>query len=167
MKCADIHESLLTDYLDGMLDGQKKKEVEAHLSSCVYCKGFVEIAIKRTLKPFRDAQKLSLSQEKVWKKIRAEIISEEKTAVGIGFLPKWFASFIDVFTMRTTLASTILIIIVAASSLFLNPLQQNKIAQKTATDESVQYLVSAMDELYGTTVEEEEDYGTEIEKYFL
>ena len=78
MKCKEIQEVLLTDYLDGMMNEQNRREAEAHLSSCVYCKEFMEIAIESTVEPFKNAPKLSLSHEKIWQRIKEEIISEEK-----------------------------------------------------------------------------------------
>ena len=167
MKCKEIQEVLLTDYLDGMMNEQNRREAEAHLSSCVYCKEFMEIAIESTVEPFKNAPKLSLSHEKIWQRIKEEIISEEKTAAGAGFLSELASSFKNIFAVRMALASAIVAVIVAAAVVFLNPVGQNQTVKNTTPDESIQYLASIIDELSSTTTEEEEGYGTEIEKYFL
>lgn len=167
MKCKEVREILLTDYLDGMLNEQKIKEVEAHLSSCIHCTEFAEIAIESTVEPFKNAPKPSLSHEKIWQRIKTEIISEEKTAAEAVFLSELAASFKNIFADRTALAAVAATVIVVAAVVFLNPVRQNQTVQKTTSDESIQYVASVMDELSGTAQEEDEGYGTEIEKYFL
>ncbi|MBI3813412.1 MAG: zf-HC2 domain-containing protein [Nitrospinae bacterium] len=167
MKCKEIREILLTDYLDDMLNEQDRKEVEAHLSFCIHCNEFAKIAIESTAAPFKDAPKLLLSQEKIWHKIRAGIISEEKTTAGAGFLPELAASFKNIFVVRTALAAAAVAVIVVAAIVFFNPVRQNQTVKKTPPDESIRYLASAMDELSETNPEEDKGYGTDIEKYFL
>jgi len=78
MDCKKIEEVILTDYVDGRLEGRALKDFEAHLASCSKCRAFAsEIAGIST--EFRKAGHMA-PPAAVWERIRT-VVAEEPVEV--------------------------------------------------------------------------------------
>lgn len=156
MKCKDIRESLLTDYPDGQLNTERVGEIEQHLSSCVQCRKFSDVVCRSLVEPFTGAKKISLSQEKVWHKI-TQRIKEEQAPTHLSN-PKVTK---PAFALLTIAVITLIVMVYFNTR---NP----EVADLSQSSESGTTSISYVaDELSDHQSDDNVDYGTDIERYFL
>ena len=159
MKCEQIQELLLTDYLDGQLDGNGLKSIEEHLSDCPGCREFLAAARKITVEPFSSSKKVFLSPEDVWQKIKQQIGRERPQPSVANPL----AEMIIVFKQLVPRPAWALSVIVAGlviTTIYLNSLNRQEIVQPASSE----YIV---DDLLVSQGDDNDGYGTAIEEYFL
>jgi anti-sigma factor RsiW len=77
MKCKEIQELLLTDFLDGELPSARRAVVGQHLEGCLDCRAYAEEVRKTAVTPFTAAEEVSVP-ESVWQAISATIDAEER-----------------------------------------------------------------------------------------
>ena len=75
MKCEDVKELILTDYLDGQLGKEMKAQIEKHLTICKGCKEYEFLTRTAAVEPFDNLEKYS-PPEATWNKIREQIEEE-------------------------------------------------------------------------------------------
>jgi anti-sigma factor RsiW len=71
MKCQDIQQQLLADFLDNELPSVKKAEVDRHLAQCSFCREFLS-AVKKVDDPVH-AVNDTMPGAHVWAKIREQV----------------------------------------------------------------------------------------------
>lgn len=71
MKCQDIQQQLLTDFLDNELSSVKKAEIDAHLMECALCRAFLA-AVRKVNDPAH-AVNDTMPGAHVWAKIREQV----------------------------------------------------------------------------------------------
>ena len=77
MKCKEIQQWLMTDYLDGELETSKSAEVENHLRDCAHCKVVLKTVQQTAQVPFKGAQPLQPGPN-VWQEIQDKIQAEQE-----------------------------------------------------------------------------------------
>ena len=166
MTCKHVKELILTDYLDGELDGQRMVQIGQHLASCAVCRKFLTETQKIAVEPFLNAKTGFPSQEKVWQNIRERV--EQKQSRSNPFVD-FVTNLKQTFTLPKPaffLLSSIIVILVV--SIYLRPLNHTDVIQSISFvqnhDTDLSYAVSDfLDEENNDNM----DYGTTIEKYFL
>lgn len=167
MKCKNIQDIILTDYLDGRMDAAQRVQLEEHLLRCSHCRAFAAVAQKTVVAPFATVTREKPPQ-KIWENI-SETIREERQKNGslfTGFIEHVRALFIF---PRTTfaLASAFSIILIAV--LFVKtPMYKNeKIFVANNGEQQIDEFVQTMSYTDITVNGETAGYGTVIEEYFM
>lgn len=168
MKCKEIQDIILTDYLDNELSAEHQLMIEAHLRQCPDCQIIAQDA-RNLGSTFLDAKGIKLDEDKIWLKVEARI--KEDSATSTVYTPAVVQhSIIERFIRQrrpsfalATLAGLILMVLL----LFI-PTRQEIV--QIEPSENIQYLAYVAEEL---TFEDEvieglhEDFGTAIEEFFL
>ena len=159
MDCKEMEEIILTDYIDGKIAGQALRSVEAHLASCIRCRGLAsELASIRA--PFRKTERMEPPSE-VWERIRAEVSRKPIDSV---FAQDTFQS-IRLFFARLRPA----IVVMTAAALILAVLTvarlmpQKGMRTPPASGDDILSLVTSDENENGALY----DFGTPAENYFL
>ncbi len=159
MNCEKIQELILTDYLDGEMDAKWKEELEAHVSECSACKEFVTAVGKSAFEPFLKAQ-IQRPPEHVWNKIKENILSAPQEKPNV--LAEIWSHFQNaVLIPKPALAfAMVLLLIIGAGTMkhVTNHSQFN-------TADQVEYFAQVMDS--DLTANDDTEYGTSVEQYFL
>lgn len=171
MNCKEIQEKLLTDYLDAEADERLEQAVERHLASCPACREFLAAVRQTTVTPFTEAHEEDiLDKEAVWQEIKGRIQEEGPSAPATAYGTDWLAELKKlIWFPRPALALAALLLIVAAFAFRFygtHPAPVQELASQevqTSTDD----LTDAWDEFTVAAADEDEDYGTAIEEYFL
>ncbi len=112
MKCREVQDLIVTDFLDGEASSEKKARVEEHLSGCVSCREYFSIVSKMESglqsAPVKDAP------EHLWGVIRDKI---QETPVTFGEMARgWWEDvlwgFRPTFVYGSLAAATLVILIV-------------------------------------------------------
>ena len=69
MKCKEIQDLMITDYLDDRLTSQQKTLIEAHLKECVACREFLAVVKKTVVAPFERSES-HVPPESIWQRIQ-------------------------------------------------------------------------------------------------
>lgn len=162
MKCENAKDLLLTDYQDKELSGEKRGELEGHLTSCSGCRAFLRQAQEALAVSFRDLPRLEPPKE-LWSKIEARL--DEESARG----PFWedLKERVAAIWPRKTLWVPALGL---AASLIAVGLWRQPTLQpvaKTETPPELGVLTGWPEETAQAPAEESDEYGTPIEEYFL
>lgn len=156
MRCKEVRELIMTDYLDGELKGPALKEISLHMEVCAECRA-LESRLNGLSASLREAAQAEPRGE-VWELIRADLAS------GKACRPWIFAEAVEGFRAfllsprfifaRTAVAASA-VIIMLVSSMWL----QGRTAI-SGEDAFIAYLSDG-------TANAAKDFGTPIEKYFL
>lgn len=72
MNCKETQQLIITDYIDGEIDGREKARIEGHVAVCRECRKFYEGAKEVTTGLFNGLDRAEPA-EHVWQNIKAEI----------------------------------------------------------------------------------------------
>ncbi len=168
MKCEDVKELILTDYLDNQLGKEQKTQIEKHLTTCNGCKQYELLTRTAVVEPFDNLERHN-PPEATWHNIRAQIEKEkqplqEPTNPFAGLIRR-IKSFLYIpkpTLVATTVAAILLVVITVIK---LQPEDQKivKISQEKQI-ECITYLIDVFDQ---ETVNGNDDFGTSIEDLFL
>jgi anti-sigma factor RsiW len=164
MKCKDVRDGILSDYLDGEMQERQKKELEAHLSSCGRCREFERTVRRSVGEPLRGAERF-MPREAVWQKIRERIAEEETISPADGFLRRMKALL--AMPKPAMAAAGVLVTALFVALLFLKSPFHHPDRATATFDKEADYIVSLMEGSQPFSVDDEEGYGTAIEEYFL
>ena len=167
MKCEDVKELILTDYLDEQLREEQKTQIEKHLAICRDCKEYELLTRAAVVEPFNNVERHN-PPEAAWHKIREQI--EEELP-----LQEPTNSFADlIHRIKTSLyipkpafvVASILILLLVVITVIKLPTEDQKIVKVNPESqiECINYLMSVFDQ---ETVNGNDDFGTSIEDYFL
>jgi anti-sigma factor RsiW len=165
MRCKEVHEILLTDYLDGQMDKSAKAAVEDHLSACSQCKSVLQSVREVGPQLFRDAGRLR-APESVWQHVKEAILSEQKER------PAFLASMLErlgclfnIFKPRLAVAAILTLFIIAGT---VGVLSMGHL-QTFGPDKQEQgsYLYSLRESMGDSASNGDSGLGTAIEEYFL
>ena len=166
MKCEDIHESLLTDYPDRqMMDTERVSKIEQH---CVECREFSDVVCKSSVEPFTGARKITLSQEKVWNNI-TQLIKEEQPETPLSSpLVEMIHRVKQAITVNRPAFALLAIAVITLIAIGYFNTKNPEVAEISQPSESgAIYINYVADELSDPQSDDQVDYGTDIEKYFL
>jgi anti-sigma factor RsiW len=153
MECKKMEEVILTDYIDGRLEGAALKEAEEHLALCAGCRGLAQ-GLASVADLLRSARREE-PPARIWEKIRAGImIPERKPAL------TFFSRARPVFAMAAA-AAAIAVIFIAVGPVFLK--------QVSPAIEQYDILSLVVSDANGDANGDASDYdmGTPAEEYFL
>jgi len=95
MKCGEIRDIIITEYIDNEIDAKVRGEMELHLSICAGCHEFKEALLSGIVEPLRNAEP-AVAPEALWFKVRSAIerLEKEENSFDIGalvssFMPRW------------------------------------------------------------------------------
>lgn len=181
MKCEQIKDLVLTDYIDGQMEADDKQLLEEHLKACRACHEFALSVQKELVTPFGDAPRPEVPPA-VWQKIKAEITAEEEPEPGwkavVSFLGNlqalrqaayFLAGFAIVFGVTVVLMRPQ----PGPDRIVQNPVAAPQQLAAVQTDEETSESVAetylaALDNDYDDVYSLIDDgYGTAIEEYFL
>lgn len=158
MKCDQIQELLLTDYLDGVLQEDLKKKVDAHIKDCPACLEFKKAAIRTTVDVFNGVEQKQ-PPDHLWARIEnaLEIHPNEASSVSWwDYLKPWFSNPVPAMAMMVVL------FLFAGSA--VNQFQDR---QAKLNQQSKEFLASVMNSSSSVLISDEDDLGTNEELYFL
>ena len=168
MKCENVKELILTDYLDGQLGKEQKAKIEKHLAICSDCKEYELLTKTAVVDPFNNMERHN-PPEATWHKIREQI---EKEKLPLQEPTNSFADFMRMIKsflyipkpalVATTIAALLLVVITVIK---LQPEDQKIVKVSPEKQiECITYLISVFDQ---ETVNGNDDLGTSIEELLL
>lgn len=160
MTCQRIQDRLLTDYLDGTLSSEDIRTVEDHTAVCPSCRALRQAAEIRLVKPFAQMPDPALDREAIWLKV-ADTIQAEEVLRTAPALWEWILSWKG-FPRPALLAGGLALLLAA---IMFPMLPSQRAAQPE--DAGPSYLAYVLDEIGSFADENEGDYDTAIEHYFL
>ena len=165
MTCKKIQEIILTDYLDGQLDGKQRSLLGRHLAKCRGCEKFSIYAIKNIAGLFTNAERL-IPSEIIWRRIKGSIEASKREKPGL--VTRFFerlkgALYIPKPATIFVTALTFILVIGLIGALYIG--NQKRLlynSQKTIQDND--YYEELLSDTY--TVKDM-GFGTAIEENFL
>ncbi|MDP8266359.1 MAG: zf-HC2 domain-containing protein [Candidatus Aceula meridiana] len=158
MKCKQIKELVLTDYLDDQVSKEQKQSIEEHLTQCTACREFAAEAKEVLKNPFESVQPIK-APDHLWNKIEGAIEKHRQESLiqkAWDALSGTFAAHKPVFAL-STVAATILLLVAVVKI----PAWQTQTAANDYLNEQFEYLVYSDDQT---------DVGlsdTWVDEYFL
>jgi predicted anti-sigma-YlaC factor YlaD len=140
MACRDFKD-LLMAYLDGELEGEKKREFEKHLSACPECSS--ELEDFKRLKQITDEVTLAEPEDKIWQQYWGNVYNRVERTVGwilfsvSAILLLIYVSFklieqiIEDPTIGTLLKAGLLVLIAGLAVLFVSIVRERLYFWKT------------------------------------
>lgn len=159
MKCNEIQDLILTDYIDKEADKQLSAEITQHLKHCQACREFLQIAEAAVIKPFESLNREQPGEE-VWQNIKSQIDLDEDAAEE-GLLSRWRKIIMPYFVP----ALGLYLLCMAFIGVFGQ--SSDKVQSPTAENggiEQIEYFASLTDLDEDESLGEFADY---IEEYFL
>lgn len=160
MNCERIQELILTDYLDGVLENNVRKELETHLANCPQCLDFAKVARKTAFESFEGASK-AVPPVHVWASIEERL--QENYAPSHTEAPSWLENLKSLFSLprpALALAAVLVLFIIAGT------IDQIKPRTQALSQSSVEYIVSLVDSAADDQAHDD-DFGTNVEQVFL
>ncbi|MFA4916090.1 MAG: zf-HC2 domain-containing protein [Syntrophales bacterium] len=75
MRCTEIRDVIMTDFVDGELDAEKAKVVNEHLAECHACRTFESNFVKTAVEPFKNARREN-PPPYIWQNIRNGVVQK-------------------------------------------------------------------------------------------
>ncbi|MGA1876296.1 MAG: anti-sigma factor family protein [bacterium] len=167
MKCRKIQTLLLTDYLDHEIREALQHKVEDHVNHCLTCRQFERALKKTAAEPFHHAEKIKVP-DSIWAQIKEAIALEEKEKAK-GFFPELRVTLQRISAVPKTvcglitMAIAVLFMVIAVYTFQSHHQRPVIIAQ----ERQIEYLTSVMEDSEYFSTDENGDYNTAIEEYFL
>lgn len=168
MSCERIKDLILTDYIDGAMNENVQKLFDQHLSVCPDCKEYLSEVRQTVVNPFQKTESVSLSQDRIWLKIKDEIEIQPSYKEKYRFNINFIREIKDyVFHSGPAFALGAIAVLLVFTFTWLRPVDQ-KYAQTQGSDEVLTYVSEVFAEYAQADNDDEpEGYGTQIEEYFL
>jgi anti-sigma factor RsiW len=165
MKCKQIQELILTDYLDGQMNREQRGQLEAHLTGCSHCKEFEAMARRTVIEPFKEAERFE-PPDAVWHQIKEQIEQREQGNTNpfvdlIVRIKSFFHIPKPVFAAATIMTALLIAVVLIKSAPEKGEMPNLKFEEQI---EYMAYLVEGSDQF---SLDQDEAYGTSIEEYFL
>ena len=166
MKCEKVRDLILTDYLDGRMAEDDKRELELHLAGCSRCRELSAATKKVVAGPFSKAERVS-PPESVWHDIRDTIkagergIARRPAADFLGKLRSFLAFPRPAFAVATVAVAILLAVFIARLP------AEKRVVLNDYLDEQVTFLVSLDTDVTDTYNGDSVDLGTSVEEYLL
>jgi len=167
MKCEDVKELILTDYLDEQLGNEQEAQLEKHLAICRDCKEYELLTRTAVVEPFNNMERHN-PPEAAWNKIREQIEEDlplqEPTNPFADLIHK-IKSALYIPKPAFVVAPIIVLILVVITFIKL-PTEDQKIVKVNPESqiECITYLMSVFNQ---ETMNGNDDFGTSIEELFL
>ncbi len=169
MKCNQIQEIILTDYLDQCVDEKMEKIVKDHLEHCNACQEFLAVASKVSVEPFAKSKRAELSEQNIWNRIQEQIDNEKDTVREDSYLSLLWKDFKQVFAFPRpafifgTMMTLLLVFMIWGQGDYINK-KKTIAVNETEEIEYVAYLLGT-DEY--DIAYDDESTQTELNAYYL
>ena len=167
MKCENVKELILTDYLDGQLGKEQKSQIEKHLTICRDCKEYELLTRTAVVEPFNNLERYN-PPEAAWHKIREQIEEElplQEPTNSFADLILKVKTFLYIPKPAFVVTTIIVLLIAVITVVKLQPEDQKIVKVNPESQiECITYLISVFDQ---ETVNGNDDFGTSIEELFL
>ncbi|MEE9605655.1 MAG: zf-HC2 domain-containing protein [Candidatus Scalindua sp.] len=165
MNCKKVKELILTDYLDGQVNEEQKRQIEKHLASCGPCKEYELLAKKTVIDPFNNAKRIRPS-EVVWHKIKEQIEEEQQElASPFADLIRRIKSFLYV-PKPAFVVATIMVVLLIIVTIIKLPSEKQEIV-KVSPEKQIECMTYLLRVFNQDSTNETNGFGTSIEEYFL
>jgi len=167
MNCKRFQKMIITDYLDGEINAERKKLVEEHLTRCSHCREFKEAVTKSVIEPFRKAEKVKPS-DSIWHRIKERIEGEIERSL----TPRPAADLIEnlkriFYVPRPVFVVATVMVVVLFLGIFTKLYTSKQEITRLQSEEQVEYIAYLFTENGDMSNGEDVGYGTAIEEYFL
>jgi hypothetical protein len=141
------------------MDAKWKQELETHVSECSACKEFVAAVGKSAFEPFLKSETQRPS-EQVWSSIKERILVEQYESPSL--LTGFWNNLQNALTIpKPALAfAMVFLLIIGAGTM-----TQVTGHKKVETQDQVEYFAQVIDA--DLSANDESEYGTSVEQYFL
>ena len=165
MKCEKIKELILTDYIDNEMNDEERIRLSIHFSRCHGCKEFFETVKNTVVEPFVNAKKIE-PPGFIWQRVKEAIAAEqqEKPGFAAGILEKLKSVFYIPKPALAMSTVTALVLIVVLMSTFNF---SNREALETNREDKAEYSVYSVETPVSALLNNDDGFGTSVEKYFL
>lgn len=167
MKCENVKELILTDYLDGQLEKEQKAQIEKHLSICKGCKEYELLTRTAVVEPFNNLERHN-PPEATWNKIREQIEEEQppqESTNSFADLIRRIKTFLYIPKPAFVVTSMVVLLLVVITVIKLPTEDRNIVKVNPESQiECINYLMSVFDQ---ETMNGNDDFGTSIEELFL
>jgi len=75
MRCEEVQELILSDYMDGELGDERRRDVEAHLGDCEACREFKAAAFARAGATLKEAPRAD-APSYIWERVKQKIAAQ-------------------------------------------------------------------------------------------
>lgn len=165
MKCKEIQELILTDYLDNEVTPLLKVEIEQHLVGCTACREFESAAKKAVIEPFRNPARPNPT-DSVWQNIRERIeTGENQTVNPSADIMGRIKSFL--FAPKPALVTATVMALLLLAVIWIKPPSENKDIINPNIEEQIDYMAYLVEGSNQLSMDQGEGYGTSIEEFFL
>ncbi len=164
MKCNDIQELILTDYLDGEIHPDVKRQVDGHIAGCQVCKEILTFSRQVAEEPFKHSQLKFENQKEVWEKIKFKI-EEEVLTEKFTLQWNWLERMKSILTVpRMSVAVSVVVIALLTAAVYFRNSPPTMVIHQSS--DNTQIINDVIEEL-SIGEDEEDSYGTDLESYFL
>ncbi|MCA9400686.1 MAG: zf-HC2 domain-containing protein [Candidatus Omnitrophica bacterium] len=161
MRCEQIQEQLLTEYLDEQISAEQKHVIDLHLNGCRACQEFYQAVVQAAVNPLKNSE-LYEAPSVIWDAVEQRIIHEDVSVIDL--LRNWCVEFGNRLILPVPALGITMVIVFSLLGLMVFQSSNQRMARQ-AQEEPVEYLVSMIDDI--TAVDTNGGYGTDIEEYFL
>lgn len=165
MDCEKARELILTDYIDNEMNDGERKLLTIHFSRCHECKEFFDTVMNTTVKPFASAKKVE-PPESIWERVKEAITAEEQKKPGFvaSVLEKLKSGF---YIPKPALVMSTIMALVLIMALTTTLKFSNKEVLETNREEQAEYSTYSIETPVGALLNNDDGFGTCVEKYFL
>lgn len=160
MKCDNIKDLLMTDYLDNEVSEETRRVVQEHLHICDACAQFEQHLKLKIVEPFKRASIIEPPAH-LWEKIKHEIEYTVSQSTGTNFLKE----AVKLFRKPVFAASLALTAMLIVFTFF--QMQNNNGSVQSSAEQYIDEQIGFMVDLQEGEVPVEIDFGTVIEEYFM
>ncbi len=153
MNCEKIRELILTDYVDKEMSDEGKIRLSIHFSHCHECKEFFETVKNTVVEPFANAKKIE-PPGFIWYRVKEAIIAKQQKK-SVFYIP------------RPALATSTIMALVLIVALMTTLRFNNKEALETSREDQDEYSAYSIETPVSVVLNNDEGFGTLVEKYFL
>ena len=158
--CGHIRSILLTDYIDGELDNNKKKAVEEHITNCPAC-GRLVAMVREDMSVISGAAAKKKAPPHIWRSIVDKIDSERNASNPAADLLRALTARLTLPGLASAFAGVILIVLSASFFIYTQYIRQGY------GNENLNYVSELFTNAGSAAATEHEGLGTPIEEYFL
>jgi anti-sigma-K factor RskA len=158
MKCKQVKEIFLMDYIDGTISAGLMKELDMHISVCASCRDLKNSIDKGLLPLFKHVQP-ELPAEEIWQGIRSGIARREQFSESKVFDTRHFWRK-SIFAFAA--AAALIFIVITFNT--INTSQRSAVNSFLLQEGHFLYSLSSYN---GDTDYNKTGFGTIIEEYFL
>lgn len=161
MNCERIQELILTDYLDGILEENVRKELEAHLADCPQCLDFAKAARSTAFESFEGVSKIAPPAH-VWARIEERL--QQENVPSVVHSPSWLEHLKALFALPkpALVLAAVLVLFISAGTIDIIKPRPKELSRST-----VEYYVSLVDPVTDPSESDKDDFGTDVEQVFL